>query len=149
MGIINYEERYFKEIEAGDTWTLADVRTITETDIVNFAGISGDVNPIHLSTDFSRKNSQFDGRVAHGNLVFSITSAYAHGINLRSFSYGYDDLRFVNPVFIGDTLTINVEVVEATEYNDEYGRVVEKYDVENQDGQTVLAVKHISLVERR
>lgn len=141
-------DRYYEEIEESETFSVEGTRTITEADVVNFAGLSSDFHPLHMSTTVA-ENSDFEGRIAHGNLVFSVAEAMIADMNPRSFSYGYDDLRFVEPVLIGDTLSVHRKIVEAEEYNDSLGRVVYAYEVENQDGETVLACKHITLVERR
>jgi len=67
-----------------------------------------------------------------------------------TFTYGHEGLRFPNPTFIGDTLTVHREVVEKSDHNDEYGQVDYKYVAENQDGETVFVCKrHLTLVERR
>lgn len=141
-------DRYFEEIEGGEEYSVENARTITETDVVNFAGISGDFHPLHMSVP-AGEASDFGERVAHGNLVFSVAEALVADMNPKGFSYGYDDLRFVNPVFIGDTITAHRTVVERESYNDDLGRVVYQYEVENQDGETVLACKHITLVQKR
>jgi acyl dehydratase len=141
-------DRYFEEIEVGETYTVEAARTITETDIVNFAGLSGDFHPLHMST-VAGEDSDFGERIAHGNLVFSVAEAIIADMNPKSFSYGYDSLRFVNPVPIGTTLSVSREVVETEPYNDDLGRVVYSYEVTDQDGTTLLACEHITLVERR
>ncbi|MFC6862851.1 MaoC family dehydratase [Halomicroarcula sp. GCM10025817] len=140
-------DRYFEAIEEGETFTVEAARTITEADIVNFAGLSGDFHPLHMSAERGEA-SDFGERIAHGNLVFSVAEALVADMNPRSFSYGYDSLRFVNPVGIGTTLTVHREVVETEVYNDELGRVVYEYVVEDQEGTTLLACEHITLVER-
>lgn len=140
-------DRYFEEINPNEQLTIKNARTITEADIVNFAGVSGDFHPLHMSEPKAAA-SNFEGRIAHGNLVFSIAEALIADMNPKGFSYGYDELRFVDPVFIGDTLTIHREIVEYESYNEDLGRVVYAYEVENQDGETVLACKHIVLVQK-
>lgn len=141
-------DRYFEEIDPGEHYSVEDARTITEADVVNFAGLSSDFHPLHMSKSRAA-DSDFERRVAHGNLVFSIAEALVADMNPKSFSYGYNDLRFVNPVFIDDTLTVHREIVEYESYNEDLGRVVYAYEVENQDDETVLACKHIVLVEKR
>jgi Acyl dehydratase len=141
-------DRYFEAIEEGETYEVVDVRTITETDVVNFAGISGDFHPLHMSVP-AGEDSEFGERIAHGNLVFSIAEALVADMNPKSFSYGYDSLRFVNPVFIGDTISATREITTAESYNDDLGRVVYEYEVRTQDGDTVLACEHITLVEKK
>jgi acyl dehydratase len=141
-------DRYFEDIEEGEAFTVEEARTITEADVVNFAGVSSDFHPLHMSKTAAEK-SEFGARIAHGNLVFSVAEAIVADMNPKSFSYGYDDLRFIEPVLIGDTLTCHREVVEVEKYNEDLGRVVYAYEVENQDNETVLACRHITLVERR
>lgn len=141
-------ERYFEQIEDGETFTVAEARTITEADIVNFAGVSSDFHPLHMS-ETAASESDFGERIAHGNLVFSVAEALIADMNPRSFSYGYDSLRFINPTPIGTTLTVTREVIETEEYNDSLGRVVYKYEVEDQEGTMLLACEHITLVERQ
>jgi acyl dehydratase len=140
--------RYFEEIEEGETYTVESARTITEADVVNFAGLSGDFHPLHMSETVAEE-SDFGERIAHGNLVFSIAEAMIADMNPKAFSYGYDDLRFVRAVPLGTTLTVHREVVEVEPRDESLGRVVFRYEVENEAGETVLACKHITLVERR
>ena len=66
------ETKYFEDLNVGDRTTSA-ARTVTEADIVNFAGLSGDYNPIHIDETFA-ENSPFKQRIAHGLLVLSIAS---------------------------------------------------------------------------
>lgn len=141
--------RYFEEIEVGETASFDRVRTITETDIANFAGLTGDFHPIHMSSEFAAEETQFDGRIAHGQMIADITESIAAEENHHCFSYGHDGTRFVNPVYPGDTLSARREVVETEVYDDEYGRVVYEYEATNQDGETVLVDKHTMLVKRR
>lgn len=140
--------RYFEEIEAGETFSVEHIRTVTEADIVNFAGLSGDFHPLHMSA-LTGEASDFGERIAHGNLVFSIAEALVADMNPKAFSYGYDELRFVKPVPIGTTLTVRREIVEVEEYNDALGRVVYTYEVEDGNGDTLLACKHITLCQKR
>lgn len=140
-------KRYYHEIEVGETYAVEQARTITEADIVNFAGLSGDFHPLHMSVPHAA-DTEFGERLAHGNLVFSIAEAIIADMNPHAFSYGYDELRFIRPVPIGTTLTVRREVIETEEYNEDLGRVVYQYEVEDEEGETVLACKHITLCER-
>lgn len=140
-------DRYFEAHEDGETFTVADRRTITEADIVNFAGVSGDFHPLHTSAAVA-EDTEFGERIAHGNLVFSVAVALVADMNPKAFSYGFDDLRFVRPVPIGTTITVHREIVETEVHDEDLGRVVYEYDVENEDGETVVACDHITLVER-
>lgn len=140
-------DRYFGEIEEGEAYSVEDARTITEADVVNFAGLSGDFHPIHMSAA-AGEESEFGERIAHGNLVFSIAEAMVADMNPKSFSYGYDGLRFVSPVGIGTTISARREVIETEPYNEDLGRVVYQYEVEDEDGETLLVCEHITLVEK-
>lgn len=140
-------DRYFGEIQEGERYSVKSGRTITEADVVNFAGISSDFHPLHMSKT-AGADSDFGGRIAHGNLVFSIAEAMVADMNPRSFSYGYDSLRFIKPVLIDTTISAHREVVETEPHSDDLGRVVYKYTVEDEDGETLLACEHITLVER-
>jgi len=85
-------------------------KTITETDIVNFAGISGDFNPIHINEEFARK-TRFEGRIAHGMLSAAFISTVL-GTRLPGPGciYVSQTLKFKAPVRIGDTVTAHVEI---------------------------------------
>src|ERR1035438_10853967 len=93
-------------------------RTVTEADIVNFAGLSGDFVELHTNEEFARK-SPFGRRIAHGALVFSISTGLMTQMNLINDTvlafYGIDKLRFTGPVFIGDTVRVTKRVVELKE----------------------------------
>jgi acyl dehydratase len=141
-------EVYFEDVQQGEERTVEDARTITEADVVNYAGISGDFGDIHVSEE-AAKQTGFGERIAPGNLVHAIAETVGIDWSLEAFSYGHDNLRFVNPVFLGDTISVHTEVIEADEYNEEFGRVVNRYTVTNQRDETVLVDDHILLVERR
>lgn len=104
---------YFEEFELGlEIQTAA--RTITETDIVNFAGLSGDFNFIHTDAE-GAKTTPFGQRVAHGMLVASIATGLAvqHGfIDGTTLAFRELTWKFTKPVFIGDTLYVQVKVTE-------------------------------------
>ena len=93
-------------------------RTITEADIVNFAGISGDYNPLHIDEEFC-KQTQFGTRIAHGPLVYSIAAGLLFQLHLYDDTLiaflGFDSLKFTLPVKIGDTVRVRVEVLEKRE----------------------------------
>ena len=141
---------YFEDYEIGSSRTTTG-RTITETDFVVHAGHTGDFFPHHMDAEFM-KASPFGQRIAHGTMVFAIgVGLTATVINPVAFSYGYDRLRFVRPVFIGDTIHSVTTIAEKTDdpKRANAGRVIERLAVVNQHGQTVLAADHIYVVERR
>ena len=108
---------YWEEWKIGAEF-VTSARTITETDIVNFAGISGDYNPLHIDEEFCR-NTQFGTRIAHGPLVYSIATGLIFQLHLYDDTLiaflGFDSLKFTKPVKIGDTIHARVEVIEKRE----------------------------------
>lgn len=141
------DHTYFEDYDIGTTRTTYG-RTMTETDIVVHAGHTGDFYPHHLDAEFM-KTQEFGQRIAHGTMVFAIgVGLTASKINPVAFSYGYDKLRFVKPVFIGDTirtrLTIARKALDPKRAG--FGRVWELTEVLNQRSEVVLACEHIYMV---
>ena len=143
-------EMFFEDFVVGTRRETVG-RTITEADVVLHAGQTGDFYPHHMDAEWC-KTQPFGQRMAHGTLVFSVAVGMTAGIiNPRAMSYGYDRLRFVRPVFIGDTIHTRVSIKEMREdaKRPAHGIVVEALDVVNQRGETVLVAEHLLLVERR
>lgn len=126
-------------------------RTITEADIVHFSGISGDHHALHTDAEFA-SGSLFGRRIAHGALVFSIATGLfiqMEGSNQALTAYyGIDRLRFVHPVFIGDTVRVRVRVVEKAVKDEIRGLVTFEKIVLNQQEQTVIAYTDKMLFKR-
>ncbi len=144
------EERFFEDFEVGETRQSLG-RTITEADIVAHAGQTGDFFPHHMDAEWCA-TQDFKRRMAHGTLVFSVgVGMTATDINPRAMSTGYDRLRFVKPVFIGDTIRARTTIVEKRDHprRSSHGIVVERLEVSNQAGETALVCEHLYLVERR
>ena len=101
---------YFEDLQVGQSASFS--RTVTEADIVLYAGVSGDTNPIHLDQEYAN-TTRFGGRIAHGMLSAGLISA-ALGTRLPGPGAVYmsQNLRFKAPVRIGDTVTAKVEVTE-------------------------------------
>jgi 3-hydroxybutyryl-CoA dehydratase len=127
------EDRKFEEIQPGDRSSFS--KTIAESDLYQFAGISGDFNPIHVNEEFARK-TRFGKRIAHGILTASLVSTVI-GTSMpgKNSIYLSQDLKFVAPVFIGDTLTAEVTVLEKVEAK---RILVLDTRVINHEGKTVL-----------
>lgn len=125
-------------------------RTITETDFVVHAGHTGDFFPHHMDEEWC-KTQPFKQRIAHGTMIFSIgIGLTASEINPEAFSKGYDRLRFVKPVFIGDTIHSVVTIAGKSESKKvEYGTVTEHVEVFNQHGEVVLVCDHILLAKKK
>lgn len=143
------EERYFDAYEIG-TGQETIGRTITEADIVFHAGQTGDFFPHHMDAKWCEA-SGLGGRIAHGTLVLSVgVGLTASVINPHAMSYGYDRIRFVKPVFIGDTIHAKTWIKEKRgRPNDSAnGVVVEGVEIINQYGDVVMALDHLYLVKR-
>ena len=144
------EERYFEEYEQGARRRTTG-RTITEADIVLHAGQTGDFFPHHMDAEWC-KTQDFGQRIAHGTLIFSVAIGMTAGdINPRAMSYGYDRLRFIRPVFIGDTIRVSASIADKRDHpkRADSGIVAEKIEVVNQRDETVLVCEHLYLVQRR
>jgi acyl dehydratase len=103
---------YLDDVEVGQEWeSLA--RTVTETDIVNFAGLSGDFNPIHIDHEFAR-TTPFRRPIAHGLLVLSLCSGLSqYSPPMRTLAFlALREWQFKEPVFIGDTIRLRTRIVE-------------------------------------
>lgn len=136
-------------VSVGDSLTTQS-RTITEADVVNYAGVSGDFNYLHTDAE-SMAESPFGERIAHGGLVFSIMTGLlwqARGEDDVAAFYGVDRLRFVAPVFVGDTLRVESEVVEVeeTDHPGAEGKVRQQVEVLNQDDDVVLSCEALALL---
>jgi acyl dehydratase len=130
---------YFEEFVVGDTVDSVG-RTVTEADIVNFAGISGDYNLIHTDADYSA-HQHFGQRVAHGLLVLSIASGLAVRLGIMEdtiIAFRGLEWRFTAPVFIGDTVRVRLTVEETKAMPRLGGGLVKlKMDVVNQKNEVV------------
>jgi len=143
------QELFFEDYEIGaGRGSLG--RTITEADVVLHAGQTGDFYPHHMDKEWCA-TQPFKERIAHGTLVFSVAVGLTAGtVNPLAMTYGYERLRFPKPVFIGDTITSKITVVEKRDHKrPSHGIVSEKLEVTNQRGETVLACEHLLLVKRR
>ncbi|GAB3410902.1 MaoC family dehydratase [Flindersiella endophytica] len=142
--------RYFEDYGIGDERRTTG-RTITEADIVLHAGQTGDWFPHHVDAEWCA-TQPFGRRIAHGTLILSIAVGMTAGdINPLAFSYGYDRIRFVAPVHIGDTITVTASIAARRDHprRTTQGFVDEQVTVVNQRGETVLSLVHVYLAERR
>ncbi|GIK85544.1 MAG: MaoC family dehydratase N-terminal domain-containing protein [Burkholderiales bacterium] len=124
-------------------------KTVGESDVYLFAGITGDLSPVHVDHEYMKRNSPFGERIAHGVLLLGYTSAASTVLAARltaehgwksMVSLGYDGIRFVAPVRIGDTITVRYRLEARDEARQ---RTVSAFDVVNQRGETVLAGRHL------
>lgn len=118
-------------------------KTVSESDIYLFAGITGDFHPNHVDEEYMR-GTTYGRRVAHGALLVGYMSAASTkmvlGLPGTIVSYGYDRIRFPRPVFIGDTVTVTYEIVEQDVAE---RKVFARVTCTNQRGEVVAAATHI------
>jgi acyl dehydratase len=123
-------------------------KTVGESDIYLFAGITGDLSPNHVDREFM-KTTAYGRRIAHGSLLMGYMSTASTMIlqkypgrtpDMTAVSLGYDRVRFLKPVFINDTITVHYEI-EAVD--DNKNRSLSKIEIINQHGDLVAVATHI------
>jgi len=144
--------KYFEEFQPGQRILTAG-RTITEADIVNFAGLSGDYNQMHVDADYSQ-GAAFGQRVAHGLLVLSVASGLAVQTGVMEGTViafrEITEWKFTRPVFIGDTIHAELEVGETKEMRRIGGGSVNiGVHVLNQNGEVVMKGAWVALIALR
>ncbi len=143
---------YWEEWEIGAEFESSG-RTVTETDIVMFAGLSGDYNSLHIDEEFC-KQTQFGGRIAHGPLVYAIAAGLLYQLHLYDDTLiaflGFDSLKFTNPVRPGDTIHARIKVLEKRETSrPDRGVMKRQLQVLNQRGEVVQEGIQAFLLKRR
>lgn len=143
---------YWEEWEIGSTFKTS-ARTVTEADIVMFAGLSGDYNPLHIDEEFC-KQTPFGTRIAHGPLVYAIAAGLLFQLHLYDDTLiaflGFEDLRFTKPVKAGDTIHAQIEVLEKRETSKPTRGVMKrKLQVINQNGEVVQEGIQAFLLKRK
>lgn len=129
--------------EIGDSCTFT--KTISESDVYMFAGITGDFSQMHMNEAFMN-TTKYKTRIVHGVLTFALGSTASTLIQTQakaeipSVSYGYDRLRFVKPVYFGDTVTATYTIIEI---DNENLKSVGNVKVVNQHGEVVVVANHI------
>lgn len=145
-----FQAIYFEDYEQNHQRTTLG-RTISEADIILHAGQTGDFFPHHMDAEWC-KTQDFKQRIVHGTLTFSIgVGLTASVVNPVAMSYGYDRLRFLKPVFIGDTIHTLVTISEKKDHpkRANQGIVTEHLEIRNQRGEAVLVCDHLLLVEKK
>ncbi len=135
-------------VEVGQHYTFA--KTVGETDVTLFAGITGDFSDTHVNDQYMKERSSLGGRIAHGALIVGFMSTVStisiqhviHREGLSDFpvSAGYDRIRFLRPVMLGDTVTVHYRV---TEVDKARGRSLAEMEAMNQRGEVVAVGTHV------
>lgn len=143
--------RYFEEFDIGQALVTAG-RTITESDIVSFAGLSGDYNQMHVDAEYSAKG-EFGQRVAHGLLVLSVAVGLIVQTGLMEgtvLAFREIEWKFSRPVFIGDTVRARLEISEMKPLPRlGGGSIIAKTSILNQSDQIVHKGRMVLLVRSR
>lgn len=134
-------------VSVGDRVSFS--KTVSESDVYLFAGVTGDLAPVHVNQALMEK-SAYGQRIAHGALVVGFMSTTSsmmveqsrdgHGKGETPVSLGYDRVRFLAPVFFGDTITINYEITAVDEVR---RRSTADIKAVNQHGETVAIATHV------
>jgi 3-hydroxybutyryl-CoA dehydratase len=133
-------------VEIGDRVHFS--KTVGETDVYMFAGVTGDFSGNHVNEEFMKK-SKYGRRIAHGALLVGYMStastlmidrSLSKGIDSTPVALGYDRVRFLAPVFLGDTITVGYEISEVDESR---RRTRAQVDVTNQSGVLVAVAEHL------
>lgn len=145
---------YIDDMAPGDHFVSGRARTVTETDLVLYSGLSGDYTSLHTDEEMA-KAGPFGGRIAHGCLTLSL----ATGLEFSMFGnnqdkmlgfYGMDRVRFVKPVFIGDTIHLTGEISSIEPKEDgRRGVVTIHQEIRNQRDETVAVLDKRLLVKAR
>lgn len=141
---------YFDDVEVGQEWESPG-RTVTQADLVNFAGVSGDFNPIHINHEYAR-TTPFQQPIAHGLLILSMASGLGlHSPPMRTLAFlAIREWSFRNPVFIGDTIKLRVKVLEKeARARGRRGVITWQRQIMNQTGKLVQEGVTQTLVEAR
>jgi 3-hydroxybutyryl-CoA dehydratase len=142
---------YFEEFSQGDKFTTRS-RVVTGTDADIFAALTGATNPLFLNEEFGKKQG-FKGRIAPGMLILALAvgAQYSMGLFDHIIAFlGINKLRFLSPVYPGDTIGYDVEVIEKRETErKERGIIVFRWIGQNQDGKSVLEAEGIFMMRKR
>jgi acyl dehydratase len=146
------EEKFWEDFSIGEkirTWSI----TVTESHLVNWAGLTMDFYPLHMNKEWA-KNTHFERRVAHGPLTFALSIGLLGSTGFLGDSVlgwlGLENMKIPAPVFIGDTITVEVEVKEKRETSKpEKGVTLMTYTILNQDGVKVMEYDNVFLMKRK
>lgn len=143
---------FLEDFKVGQSYT-SPARTITEADVVSFAGLSGDYNPIHTDAEFSGR-TQFKQRIAHGMLGLSILTGLGSRSGILDGSaiafLGIEEWKFAGPIFFGDTVHVRMTVSEVRPSSKPGAGVLKRrMELVNQRGEVVQTGSFVTLVRAK
>lgn len=142
---------YLEDFEIGREY-VSPARTVTEADVVNFAGLSGDFNPLHVDEEFA-KNGPFGRRIAHGALGFIISTGLSNQMGIyegTTIAFLECTVKYPKPLLIGDTIHAVIVPTE-TRHSSKPGKGILKQSLRlvNQDGVTVMESEQTLMMKAR
>ena len=145
----NQENKFYEDYEVGELHRSIR-RTISEGEVMQFNGMVMDFHPYVADEIFAREEGLFNRRIVPGAMVFSYGLGLMAHNNTNTFSYGYDRLRFIKPVFIGDTIYVMRTLLEKRPKYEEMGLFKVSYEVfRADDEELVLYCEHLQTVKYR
>jgi len=145
-----FKGKKFDEFNVGDMYTTAS-RTITEADVANFAGLSGDYNPLHTDEEFG-KSTPFKGRIAHGMLCVSVATGLANQLGIfegTSIALLSMTIKYKGAVKFGDTIHLELKVAEKKETSkSDRGIVTFDTAIQNQNNEPVVEGQWVVMLQR-
>lgn len=143
--------RYFEDFAIGDSFVTA-ARTVTEADVVSFAGLSGDFNSIHTNREYA-KSSPLGRRIAHAALGFALTTGLTARTGLfdgTAIAFVGVDWRFIAPIFIGDTVHCEISIADKVDEGEpDRAALVRRIRLVNQSGVVVQEGTSTMMILRR
>ncbi|MDT5369117.1 MAG: 3-hydroxybutyryl-CoA dehydratase [Mycobacterium sp.] len=129
---------YYEDLNVGQEFETGG-RTITESYVLQFAMLSGDWHPLHTDAEYARAN-RFGAPISHGMLTLAVaTGLMTLSTDSVQAFYGMDRVRFLRPVFFGDTIHLKTTITEKASVKDGSGLISVNVEVLNQRGETVMA----------
>lgn len=144
----NAEDKMYEDIEVGEK-IRSIRRTLTEGESQLFNALALDMHPYVSDEIFAREEGMFGRRIVAGALVFSAGIGLMATNNVHAFSYGYDRLRFIKPVFIGDTIYTIRTILDKSPKYDNMGLFRASYEIFKNDAELVIYCEHLQTVKYR
>lgn len=140
------DPKYYEEMSVGGEFDCGG-RTLSAADINNYVALSGNIGSAHMN-EVAAAEAGFDGQVVHGIAVIAIQQGMALDTFKRNGGglYGYDKMRFIKPVYVGDTINVKVTVENLEDYDEDNGMITFKREVfkEGEEDPSVFAIsKHL------
>ena len=143
---------FFEDINIGDEY-ISPGRTITEADVVNFAGVTGDFHQLHTDEQFCQQYSPFKTRIAHGLLGLCFATALMTRLDLTNSTtlafLGMSKLEFKAPIMIGDTIRARITFIDKRETKKGLGIVTSRITVINQKDEEVQVAEQAAMIARK